>query len=389
MGFTSGELIAQRYRVVALIGEGTFGAVYRAERLIDGLHVALKVMQDQHAGRVEQRARFERESRLLVELAHPNTVRTLDFGYTESDLPYIALELLHGRTLRDELHDRGALGTRSALYIARQVLLALEAAGRIGIVHRDIKPANIFLLGIDDTVKVLDFGLAKDGRASNAQALTATGQMLGTPHYMAPEQIRAEPVDGRVDIYALGVVLSEICSGRKLVSATSEIEIYMVHVAEAAHELPPSMREGPLGAIVARAVQKDAANRYPTATAMLADIDQVLRSVGRSASTELGVSGTVVVDASQFFEAAPADASEPVSLSEQRVAPSPSWSLRNSQLAPERSDALHPFMHAVPFAAGTPSGGAPRPRQFRAVVWLALVVFAIATSVAAGLYLLR
>ena len=215
------------YEVLALIGAGGMGEVYRARDLKLGRHVALKVLPASFANDQDRLARFRREAQLLASLNHSNVGHI--YGFEDGDVsPVLVLELVEGPTLADRL-DRGTLPLPEALQIARQVALALEAAHEQGIIHRDLKPANIKVKD-DGTVKVLDFGLAKalapDGasgaavEAANSPTLTnratALGMILGTAAYMAPEQAKGRPVDKRADIWAFGVVLYEMLAGRRL-----------------------------------------------------------------------------------------------------------------------------------------------------------------------------
>ncbi len=191
--FQPGEIIAERYRVEAAIGRGGYGSVYRVTSLQGGPQVALKVMHARLQHREVEIKRFQREVSLVARLQHPNVVRTIDYGHTSDGMPFSVFELLRGSALKYALRQEGPQGLDRAGAILLQVLHALEAAHSLGVIHRDIKPANIFLCAQADpnaSVKVLDFGIAK-ALSADTQAdytsLTATGQMLGTPHYMAPE----------------------------------------------------------------------------------------------------------------------------------------------------------------------------------------------------------
>jgi hypothetical protein len=214
-----GEKIGN-YAVVSTLGEGGMGTVYLAEHPIIGRRVAIKVLHDGGAERAEAAARCFVEARAIGEIRHPNVVDVIDCGVADlGDGPvhYLVMEHLEGRSLREEL-GAGALPAARAIAIAIEVGRALAAAHGKGIVHRDIKPENIFLVGPAGTeppaVKILDFGIAKlmDGHPFGAP-LTQSGVTLGTPTYMAPEQLDGEDLDGRVDVYALGIVLFEMLTG--------------------------------------------------------------------------------------------------------------------------------------------------------------------------------
>jgi eukaryotic-like serine/threonine-protein kinase len=214
-----GEKIGN-YAIVSTLGEGGMGVVYLAEHPIIGKRVAIKVLHDGHAERAEAAARCFVEARAIGGIRHPNVVDVIDCGVAElGDGPahYLVMEHLEGRSLREELR-AGALPAARAIAIAVEAGRGLAAAHARGIVHRDIKPENIFLVGTAaagaPAVKILDFGIAKllDGHPFGA-ALTQSGVTLGTPTYMAPEQLDDEDLDGRVDVYALGIVLFEMLTG--------------------------------------------------------------------------------------------------------------------------------------------------------------------------------
>jgi len=208
-----GRIVAGRFEIVSLLGMGGYGAVYRAlQRPLDR-PVALKLMR--HADDLAV-ARFEREARVIAQLRHPNTVRLLDFGAADQGEVFMALELVQGETLRGAIDRDGALPVARAAHIASQVCEALAEAHAAGIVHRDLKPENVMLdrvHGRTDLVRVLDFGIAKLHQEGTA-TLTATGSVIGTPAYIAPEAWHGRPVDARTDLYALGVVLYEMLAGR-------------------------------------------------------------------------------------------------------------------------------------------------------------------------------
>src|SRR5690606_6608170 len=176
------------------------------------------------------------EASICAKLTHPNTVTIFDYGRTDDDIYYIAMELLEGRTLHRCLRDEGFLPADRALHIARQVCRSLREAHNQGVIHRDLKPANIFLVRHGDEnafAKVLDFGLVKD-IAEGSEELTQTGLFMGSSKYMFSEQIRGEKVDGRCDVYALGVILYEMLSGKVPFDRPNSVNILMAHVHEAA-----------------------------------------------------------------------------------------------------------------------------------------------------------
>jgi serine/threonine protein kinase len=288
--YDAGDVIGGRYQVLRALGVGGFGCVYEAQALDRPLRVALKVMHERLNTQGVAAQRFQREVALVRRLRHPGVVEAVDGGVTDTGAPFIAFELLEGRTLREELDARGTLGPWHAVRVTRQVLEALVHAHELGVVHRDLKPANIFLCregpSGDPVVKVLDFGVARS-LESNADTptLTATGQMIGTPHYMSPEQVRGLPADHRADIYTLGVVFAEMLSGVKLLNADSEIELLMIHADDAPLRLPPVVQVTPLRRVIDRAVQKRPEARYPDARQMLADLDLAAGQLAQSGAS--------------------------------------------------------------------------------------------------------
>ncbi len=269
--FPPGTVVAGRFRVDQLIGQGGYGSVYAATQLNLSRRVALKIMHPDVLRRPEALARFEREAVLTQQLAHPNTVRLFDFGRTDHGIPFIVWELLLGRSLERELAMAGPLPVARVHHIAQQVLKALMEAHGVGIVHRDIKPANIFLsdfAGEPDFVKVLDFGIAH-APGGGGGGITAEGVSLGTPTYMAPEQVMDTAVDGRTDIYSLGLVMAELLTGEAVFRGVTAMQIAMMQIDDKPVPLSPLVVASPLGAVIARATQKDPARRFTSAFEML------------------------------------------------------------------------------------------------------------------------
>src|SRR5258708_20925934 len=214
-----GDVVAERYRGEALLGEGTMGVVYRVEHVHMRKTFALKVLGGEWVKTPDALARFEREARAAGSIATPHVAQATDFGLLADGSCFLVLEYVDGRTLRRALK-RGALQPGRALRIARGVGSAMAAAHAMGVIHRDLKPENIMLVdrdGNSDYVKVLDFGLAKIESEAVAgpvsKALTRHGALVGTPSYMSPEQAIGEGVDPRADLYAVGVILFEMLTG--------------------------------------------------------------------------------------------------------------------------------------------------------------------------------
>jgi serine/threonine-protein kinase len=279
-----GLILGRRYRIVRLIGSGGMGSVYEALQTDLGRRVALKVLDPRLTFEAAHIERFRREAHAAAMLGHPNIVQVTDFQTNQGEPPFLVMDFLEGQSLAQVLDRHGRIDAMHAARIGVQVLDALAAAHRAGIVHRDIKPDNVFLMqvpAVGEIVKVLDFGVAKlaDAPPSSAQ-LTATGAMLGTPAYMAPEQARGANVDARADLYAVGASLYHALAGTMPFIANSAPALLFAIVeqqpAPLAQLRPDLPRE--LVMVIERAMAKDANARFQSADEMraaLAPIAQV------------------------------------------------------------------------------------------------------------------
>ena len=256
------------YRIEEVIGRGGMGIVYRAEHLHLGRTVALKLMPPAHARSDEFRQRFVSEARLAASINHPNVITVFDAGDAEDRL-YIAMEHVDGTDLRALLEERGApLDGSETGGIITAVAKALDAAHAGGLVHRDVKPANVLLA--HGHTWLTDFGLTT--RAARTSGITNNGMVVGTPDYVAPEQIKNEKVDGRADVYALGCVAFQCLTGQLPFEADSDIDVLRMHV-EAQPPAPTAYDHGlpaAVDAVIARALAKDPRDRWPTASAFAA-----------------------------------------------------------------------------------------------------------------------
>lgn len=273
-----GTVLEGRYELVARLGEGGVGWVYRAKHLRLGTDVAIKMLQAPYDHHESLRPRFEREAQALAQLRHPNIVTMTDYSVADGR-PYLVMERLEGRTLA-ELLEHGPLPEARARRILRQVLDALIYAHGRGFAHRDLKPSNIFLVELPtdpDHVKILDFGFVKlmrDVDGGKRPALTVSGIAFGTPSYMCPEQATGAPTDPRADLYSAGIVLYEMLSGRR--PFVGEIpEVIRAHLTEPVPRLVVGEREAgrELRAFLERALAKAPADRFQTAGEMRAALD--------------------------------------------------------------------------------------------------------------------
>lgn len=269
MSFAPGTNLGP-YRILALLGKGGMGEVYRAEDPKLGREVAVKVLPEAFAEDGDRLRRFEREARVLASLAHPNILDIHDFA-VQDGRPYLVMELLEGTTLRQKLEAAGALPPSKAAETALQVARGLAAAHEKGVLHRDLKPENIFLCR-DGRVKILDFGLAKlheppvGPESLTRLELSDPALVVGTPGYASPEQIQGLPLDARSDLFALGVVLWEALTGRHPFRRDTLIEMLHAVLKEEAPDLDPSVNAPPgLGRILDRCLAKDPAARFHSA----------------------------------------------------------------------------------------------------------------------------
>jgi serine/threonine-protein kinase len=231
-----GQVLAQRYRVQRMLGKGGMGAVYLADDEVLGELVALKVISSAFAANeAEMVARFRREAAAARKVSSPSVIRIHDLGEARPGLLYLSMEYFQGRTLSEVIAQRGLVPLKDVQDLLTQISTGLDAAHHAGVVHRDLKPGNV-LVGERGAVKIIDFGLAT---TAMGQGLTATGAMLGTPHYMAPEQVRGKPVDARSDIYSLGALAYHLVTGRPPFAGDNAIAIGFAHLSET----PPRPKE--------------------------------------------------------------------------------------------------------------------------------------------------
>ncbi|QRN93656.1 protein kinase [Archangium violaceum] len=274
-----GRTIAQKYQVEALIGEGGMGKVYRARQVALDKLVVLKVLRHTLLGDDRTVARFKREAKAASRLNHPNSISILDFGVTEDGALFIAMEFVPGQDLHTVLSKDGPLPESRVARIVSQVLSALYDAHAAGVIHRDLKPENIMVeqrRNEPDFVKVLDFGIAKIQDGEDGPTLTRTGFVCGTPEYMSPEQARGATLDHRSDLYAVGVILYQLISGRLPFESDSAVGYATKHLTE--EPVPPSRKRPEIRVsqamerLIMRALSKSPDDRPQDAEAFKAEL---------------------------------------------------------------------------------------------------------------------
>src|ERR671924_909317 len=288
-----------RYRIVRKLGAGGMANVYLAEDEVLGRRVAIKILNDRHAGDDQFVERFRREAKNAASLSHPNIVSIYDRGEAEGTY-YIAMEYLDGRSLKELIVSRGPAPVNVAIDYAQQILAALRFAHRHGIVHRDIKPHNV-LVDAEGRLKVTDFGIARAG----ASQMTEVGSIIGTAQYLSPEQAKGAGVDQTSDLYSVGIVLYELLTGVVPFSGETPVEIAMKHLS-AVPDPPSSHRsEIPreLDKVVMRALAKDPHERYQTAEEMDADLRRIARGAG--VTVETADAATAVLSGTTELSTAP------------------------------------------------------------------------------------
>src|SRR3954463_12081217 len=275
---TTPRLLSNRYELGETLGYGGMSEVHRGRDVRLGRAVAVKVLRADLARDPQFQERFRREAQNAAALNHPAIVAVYDTGETRTEhgpLPYIVMEYVDGRTLRDIVKTEGPLPGQRAMEIMADVCAALDFSHRHGIVHRDVKPANVMITR-NGAVKVMDFGIARattDGQA----AVTQTAAVIGTAQYLSPEQARGEAVDARSDVYAAGCVLFELLTGEPPFTGDSPVAVAYQHVREDPKppsdvnpQIPPA-----LDAVILKALSKNPANRYQSAAELRADLVRV------------------------------------------------------------------------------------------------------------------
>ncbi len=305
-----GTVVHGKYRITDVLGAGGMGRIYRAEQMPLGRPVALKVLHQELDAKKDKgdfQKRFLLEAATCAKLTHPNIVVVYDYGRLDEVSPreayFMAMEFVEGETLHEALAAEGVFAPPRAMRIAREIARGLREAHRQGAVHRDLKPSNVMLTqgGEGEGVKVLDFGLVKLIR-DDSEVMTREDVFIGSPRYMAPEQIHRAPVDGRADLYALGIILYQMLTGHVPFEGENPVQTLMGHVSEPVPPLrPPPGTELPPGleAVVMRCLEKDPDRRFPNADTLIHALQDVAGGalVSSESSYSSGIrSGAVPAD---------------------------------------------------------------------------------------------
>jgi serine/threonine-protein kinase len=293
--------LAGRFRLLEVIGEGGMGKVFRAEQLATGRVVALKLLNPELSNDEDLLRRFEREAKVTARLSHPNIVKAVEFGAADGHV-FLAMELVDGRSLADLIEQGRWLGVARTLAIMGPVLKALAYAHRRGVVHRDLKPANIMVTS-RESVKVLDFGIAKLGNSGHTatQKLTRVGSLLGTPSYMSPEQAMGQPADARSDIYSCGVMLYEMLTGQRPFVADLPVQVMSMQLnampKPLRHIAPEAGIPLALEAVVLRALAKRPDDRFQSAVELRRALRRAARAKDRAAVSGIDATALAAPDA--------------------------------------------------------------------------------------------
>ena len=407
-----GMIIRNKYQILDRIGVGGMGVVYRARHLTFNEVCAIKIVNDVIAGDANFLQRFQKEAVVTRKLRHPNAVRVDDFDYTEDGRPFIVMELVEGKNIGEILQEEGPFRVPRAVRIATQVARALGVAHKLGVVHRDIKPGNILLTTDEqgqETAKVLDFGIAKLREvAGDANAgMTMTGMVVGTPLYMSPEQFMGkkagEEIDGRTDLYSLGVVLYQMVTAQLPFEGDTLYSLMMQHVegiVRPPHELVPELHiPESLSRVILKSIDKAREQRFQTAEEFIAALDQVAKDQAAkdpAPSDQFSSHQIAPIDATSLFRGSQASPvptktgpsvaanvmTPPLSAAAPMAVPivAPASAARSSNTAPPadsllvNSAAQHLFL---------------QPRTFRLKHFLLLMVLGLAAVLVAGVGYLK
>lgn len=277
-GLQPGTILAGHYEILCVLGQGGMSTVYKARHLLVDSMRAIKVIRSDQADNSKVLRRFQQEGKAALALEHPNIGRVYEFGIEPTlQKPYLVMDYVEGKTLSATLSEEGALSTERACRLITQVCEGLQEAHSKGVVHRDVKPGNIILTKDStgtETAKIVDFGIAKMIGPDDAQNLTQTGEVFGTPLYMSPEQCLGQKVDARSDLYSLGCVLYECLSGKPPFEGSSSLETIMMHVNGALPDFDNKVISVQLKSVVLKSLSKKPEERFQSASALTEALTQ-------------------------------------------------------------------------------------------------------------------
>lgn len=293
-----GTVLGNRYELLEKIGEGGMAVVYKSRCNILNRFVAVKILKPEYSNNEEFMEKFKREALATATFSHNNIVGIYDVG-RQDNINYIVMEYVKGKTLKEYIKENAPLSTGTTLKISIQIAKALECAHKNKIIHRDIKPHNI-LITEDEVVKVTDFGIAK---ATSSETITHTTKIMGSAHYLSPEQAKGKIVDNRTDIYSFGIVMYEMVTGKVPFDGETAVAVALKHIQDPIippKSLVPSIPEG-LNNVILKATQKEVAKRYNNVTAMLVDLMGIQMDPLYSVSpSNIDSEYTTVMDATQI-----------------------------------------------------------------------------------------
>ncbi len=408
--WAEGSVIRGKYRILTKIGQGGMGAVYKAMHLAFDEMRALKVMNPGLTSDELFVKRFKNEAKISRRLQHPNAVRVDDIDESEDGLPFIVMEFIEGRSLKQVIQDEGALPVGRVCALIKQAAAALEAAHQLGMIHRDIKPENIVLVqsAAGEQVKILDFGIAKVKEARLGEGggltLTGTGVVVGTPQYMSPEQAmgkRGEQLDGRSDLYSLGVVMYQMLTGELPFKAETTMAMLLAHLQQAPtpiRDLKPELQiPDAVANIVMRLLAKNPDSRPASARVLIEELNLAEKAPApleatRVASPVRSYAYSPEESARALREALGKGAPAKGSQAPTRATPPPSMQQREAppRVAPPPVAPAPPRPVAKPAPVPPPQFAAARPAPpSRTGLWIGLSVLAVALIAGGAYFALR